>query len=203
MKKVIVFIFLVISCKSSDQIYLNQNKENFTSLLNSNSMEIQNLIPKQYEMVSVKKDGPFPYNYALKNQSNGVEIRYFIKSYKEKWEHYQEFIKNNPNAVLVKPSDEGYVQDFILNLMNLAGENPKIQSNPLPEKVLANTFNANWGSNSLFEFDPKLKFNYKYCNLIVLHKNEMADAYIYFLGNDYRLVLEQSSEHFENVRFRK
>ncbi|MCW7463795.1 lipoprotein [Leptospira limi] len=203
MKKTILLVYLIVACTSVQNTEDNQITNDFLRILNSNQLVIKNLKPDNYELSKNLNDGPFQYNYALRNKTNGTEIRYHINSFKDKIDQYEEFLKNNPNAFIIKPNDNSYAQDFILILMNLAGDNPKIKSNPLPEKILLNVFNANWGSNSLFEFDPKLNFSYKYCNLIVIHKNETADAYIYFLGNELRLTLEASSEFFENLKFKK
>ncbi|MCW7503510.1 lipoprotein [Leptospira paudalimensis] len=203
MKKRILLAYFFVACASFQNTQENKFTTDFLHLLKSNKLIIQNLKPVNYQLNMTLYDGPFKFDYALINKSKGTEIRYHINSFKDKIDKYEEFLKNNPSAFIVKPNDNSYAQDFILILMNLAGENPKIKSNPLPEKIQSDVFNANWGSNSLFEFDPKLNFSYKYCNLIVIHKNDTADAYIYFLGNDLRLTLEESSQFFENLKFIK
>ncbi|EQA45243.1 putative lipoprotein [Leptospira broomii serovar Hurstbridge str. 5399] len=195
MKKLsIVIILLILSgvaCQSFQKKRTQELTEDFKNVLSDSKVLIRQLVPPKFEVVPVDSEVPFHYDYALKSAELEIEIRYKIISIPAYMKEFEEFRKNNPKAVLVPPKKTDYLNQFILNLQNLAGKSENIFSTkPFPEKAVKEEFGADWGSNSFLKLDLSYDKKYKFCSMTVLHKDNVADIYIMYLSNDKEKLIK-------------
>ncbi|EPG74366.1 hypothetical protein LEP1GSC058_2828 [Leptospira fainei serovar Hurstbridge str. BUT 6] len=208
MKKLSIILFLAISsvadCQSLEKTRTRELAENFKELLRERKVLIRQIVPPKFSPVPVDPEVLFRYDYALKSVEAGIEIRYTIYSIPAYLKKLAEFKKNNPDAVIAPPKKNDYIPEFIMNLQNLAGTPENIfSSKPFPENAVKDEFGADWGSNSYLELNPTYDKNYKYCSLVVIHKDNVADVYIFYLSKDKdKLVKFLKETHlFYNLRF--
>tara|TARA_R110002049_G_scaffold2511_4_gene18392 strand:+ start:1332 stop:1616 length:285 start_codon:yes stop_codon:yes gene_type:complete len=88
----------------------------------------------------------------------------------------------------------------ILNVSQLGIENVPEISN-FPEEAVKREFGADYGGTSFFTMDSEFGKDYKYCMMIVIHKENIADVYISFLSNNREQFEEYLLKAFHSIRF--
>jgi hypothetical protein len=122
------------------------------------------------------------YDYAIINQTKDFEIRYAIRPLDELIKDYNERKKNeklgdtniHPNKLHV-----GLFHSVIFNVSG--GKFSKI--NEFTPEAVKKEFNADWGAMAMVEVGKEFGQNYKYCFLITIHKDNVGDAYCFYLTN--------------------
>ncbi|PJZ26535.1 hypothetical protein CH352_05165 [Leptospira hartskeerlii] len=208
MKKILVFFFSILiaasNCQSFGQSKSRELTESFKEVLRNSGVLIRQIVPPNFTPVTIDPNVLFRYNYAIKSNVDGVEIRYRVESIPEYLKEFEDFKKKNPKAILVSPKKEDYLQEFVVNLQNLAGSPENIYSSrPFPSKAVKDEFGADWGSNSFLDLNPGYEEPYKHCLLVALHKDGVANVYIMYLSNDKEKLLKfvKGTYLFYNIRF--
>jgi hypothetical protein len=198
MKKYILTVVLVIFI---DCLLLSQNISNqssFKSLLDSCNLEFQ--IPPSFIETPIKKNRDLLYQFAIKHSSKDYEIRYSIFSLKDLLA-----LKNDTNVVIVDPNTI-YISLMTATVLNLSGTN-KIQ-NPikfLPPEAVQKEFNADVGGMVAFPFNSEFGKGFRFCNLVFLHRDNIADVFVTYLFNYYaKLEMEAIiKESYYALKFKK
>ncbi|WP_061256970.1 hypothetical protein [Leptospira interrogans] len=207
MKKLSIIVLLIISsivdCQTLEKQQTRELTENFKRVLRETNILIRQIVPPKFNPVSVNPEVPFRYDYALKSEQDGIEIRYTIHSIPAYLEAFAELKKSNPHAILVPPKKTDYIDQFFVNLHNLAGGMENVFSTKaFPTKAVKDEFGADWSSISFLGLNPDYK-DYQYCELVVLHKDNVADVYIMYLSKDRDKLVKFVKETylFYNLRF--
>ncbi|AYV55348.1 hypothetical protein EFP84_07370 [Leptospira kmetyi] len=208
MKKIALFIFVIFlsvtDCHSVEKKVDRELVDGFKVVLGKTNVLIRQIVPPNFVPVAIDHDFPFRYDYALKSEQAGIEIRYTVHSIPAYLKEFEEFKKKNPQATLVPPKKDDYLSHFFVNLQNLAGSPENIYgSKPFPNKAVKDEFGADWGSNSYIKLNPTYDKVYQYCNVVVLHKDNVADIYILYLSSDREKLAAFLRETylFYNIRF--
>lgn len=188
----LLFIFTI-------SISANTSKSNdFTQTLNEHNMIFT--MPKDFKQISIKDNENVSYQHAIKSKKVKLEIRYSIFSLKEKLKEYKEWENSNKkNSILTDPNQHYSIFSQVV-IENIAGsENSKLTL--FDKKNVKDEFNADWGGTTLVE--PKSDFGkgYKYALITALHKDNIADVYIFFLFDDLKTVQKEITQTFYNLRF--
>lgn len=121
-------------------------------------------------------DNPFqPYDFAIRSRPEKMEIRYLIEPWKE----------NNPLSAVPNVR----AARLVMHLASNQGEGMIIGQH-IGQETLLDDFNADWGK--VFFFEPKDRFSTRReCKLLVLHKEGIGTAYIFFLYDKISTELDR------------
>lgn len=62
-------------------------------------------------------------------------------------------------------------------------------------------FNADWAAMSLLDIEPAFSSGYDQAFLLAIHKNNLSDAYLIILFNDYESVTEELDQIMGSLKF--
>ena len=156
-----------------------------------------------------------PYGYILKDslQSRGgtwdltyihpvdkFEVRYAIQPMDVLLKEYQEdLLKKDSNENLIHPN-KLYHNKFKKALLN-------ISDGRLPEYTVMTAtsakseFNADWGATATVDAGKEFGIGYKYCQIVLIHKDNIGDAFVYFLGDDIKIIRRDMGRIVHNLKF--
>lgn len=159
----------------------------------NNNLERGQLIftePEGFFPVDIIENKNMPYEYALKHNSKNFEVRYAIRPLDELLKDYEKKEKNKKEGDINIHPNNLYKTLLQSTTMNISG-------GYLPEIVVFDSlavrqeFNADWGATTYVEVRNAFGANYKYCITVAIHKNNVADAYLFFLSDN--------TENFDDV----
>jgi hypothetical protein len=137
--------------------------------------------PAGYTEVPVVKNGQMHYEYALKNTDKNFEVRYSVMPLDSVFIQF-EAMKNDKNAVSINMigPNKLYYGSFVATMANIGG-GVRATMQPFPVEAVKHDFNADWGASSLCEAKGDFGKDYKYCMAVAIHKDNLADAYCFYL----------------------
>jgi spermidine/putrescine-binding protein len=193
---IITILFISVSAVHS-QISSRAKKA-----LKKNNLEF--ILLDGFAEVTVVPNNEMNYDFAFKHGLDTFEVRYTIYPLKSKLKEFKKNLKK-PSIKMVHPNfywEEKYNEN-IRNLSKLT--NSEIPtSRRISEKAVNEEFNADAAALTYFTlqsvtFSPE----YKYCLMMILHKNFETDVYISYLGNDRETIEVLALEMFHALRFEK
>lgn len=63
-------------------------------------------------------------------------------------------------------------------------------------------FNADWAALSVFDVEPEYSTDFSQAFLLALHKNNLSDAYMVILFNDYSEIKPALEQVMQSLRFK-
>lgn len=185
-------IFLTLSVTSQTE---------FEELLNKHQLEFT--MPDGFEEVPVKENPDMYYNYAMKLIGQQFEVRYTIMSLRKMCEDYKDS-KNDSTRMMIDPN-KLHKSMVIANILNISqinmAKDPIPQIAPFPPKSVKEEFGCEYGGTAFFKVNSTFSIGYKYCSFVVLHKENVADVYISFLGKKGKKIPEFMLKAFYALRF--
>jgi hypothetical protein len=198
MNKIKFFItglcFVILTSFSSDNL-----PKKFTDLLSITKMTFNQ--PDEYSEIQVIENQQMNYEYAIINNAKDFEIRYAIRPLDEMIKNYNEREKNKkPGDTNIHPN-KLHTATFQAVVFNVSGGKfPKIgEFNP---ESVKKEFNADWGALTMVEVGKEFGTNYKYCFLIAIHKDDVGDAYCFYLSNTKEGITKNMQAPFHALRFK-
>ncbi len=175
MPKVRIFIFfLLLACPAL--IFSQQLPADFSGLLARAQLNFKK--QKHFKPVPIIENHKMGYEYAIKHRKKNFEIRYTIRPLDEDIRKYKETIKQE--GVIAADPNEWYPSMFMAISYNVSAW----ESRPTVTKIDAKEFNADWAASSSAPAREEFAQQYKYQFSIAIHKDKVADAYIYCLYDD-------------------
>ena len=136
----------------------------FQQLLNQTNMQFS--FPPDFISIPIIQNGNVVYDFAIKSKTSSLEIRYRVWPVDKK--------QKNPNT-LFGP---------MLVTMGLNISNGKVMKpHPYPTESVKKEFGADAGSTGITTIDSDFGKGYKQCMISVIHKDDVADAYVFYLYN--------------------
>lgn len=170
----------------------------FSQILKEHSMIFT--MPKEFKQIPVKENDDVLYQYAVKSKKNKLEIRYSVFSLKQRVKEYEEWKNSkNRNGVMTDPNT-GYTIFTRAVVENIAGSE-NFKETLFNQKNVKDEFNADWGGTYLVESKSGYGEGFKYALITALHKDNVADAYIVYLFDDFRTVQSEIMKEFYSMRF--
>jgi hypothetical protein len=194
--KIIVtsFCFVLLTSFSSD----NLPKE-FTDLLNRSEMIFNQ--PEGYSETPMIENEQMNYDYAIVNNAKDFEIRYAIRPLDERIKNYNDQKINGTSGNSNIHPNKLYVGTFHTVIFNVSGGKfSKI--NEFTPEAIKKEFNADWGAMAMVEVGKEFGQNYKYCFIITIHKDNVGDAYCFYLTNTQESFAKNLQEPFHSLKFK-
>jgi len=143
------------------------------------------------------------YEYALKYNDNNFEVRYAIRPMDSLLAQYER--EKTKGALVINPN-KWSISAFEATLLNIAigGEN----SGELPKysffdsAAVKSEFNADWGATAFVNIGRQFGGEkYKYCNVIIIHKDFVGDAYFFYVSDKKEGMSDLMEKPFHSLRF--
>ncbi len=176
-----------------------QELDDFATILAENGLTFEK--PVEFAETEIRKNGDLYYDYAMKLPRDSFEVRYTVFSLQPLLDDFKKSL-NDPNIVTLDPNSY-YRQMFMANILNVSQsgmENMPQISDFSPEAVKTE-FGADYGGSSFFRANSEFGEGYEYCMMMVIHKKDIADVYVSFLGNDMGKFEEYMLKAFHAIRF--
>jgi hypothetical protein len=181
------FVLLAFSVNAT------QTDNSFTTLLDEAGLNFQ--LPDASHSIDVETNELFPYEYAVRKDNKSMEIRYSIRPLSRIEIDYED-----PHSSAPEPN-----HIFTMMFTALIGQLSSGGSSPHREYKLEQAqtkFNADWAGLSVFDLESGYSMNYKQAFLVALHKNNLSDAYMVILFNDYDEIKATLDQAMQSLRFK-
>lgn len=155
----------------------------FTNLLAHAQMTFDT--PNGFEETAIIKNKQMNYNYALKLPGHNFEVRYTVRPLDTLQKQYEAMKKNQqPGTVMagIEPN-KLYAMSFRAILFNISGGRAG-DIKLFPADAVKKEFNADWGATGMVPLAPEFGQNYKDCMVIAIHKDNIGDAYYFYMITD-------------------
>lgn len=198
MKWNLIVFFLAAFGLISPATY-SQHKKAFQKLMKEHELQFE--MPDGYREVPVRENGDMGYHYAIYNKDLDMEIRYSIFSIKE-------FVRQNPGFETPGPDhanpNEIWMTLFMVNLLNITqcGMDNKPPMGPFPDDAVRSEFGADAGATSAFPMKSEFGGDYTDMMAFVIHRDDVADAYVVFLAHDPWVIFNNMDYAFHALRFK-
>ena len=181
-------------------VSLAQTNKNFQKLLSEHDLVFN--MPTDFEETPVKENGDLRYDYAIKYKKDTLEVRYSVFSIKPLLKQYKESL-NNPNESLMDPN-KYHNSMFMANILNVsqAGMQNMPETSSFPADAVKKEFGADYGATTFFKANSEFSEGYDFCLMLVIHKKDVADVYISFLGKNPEKLVKQMSLAFSSLKFK-
>jgi len=184
---IIFSAFLVFNVNAS------QSDNSFTSLLDEAGLNFQ--LPEASQRIDVERNEFFPYEYAVRKDNKSMEIRYSIRPLSRIEIDYED-----PHNAAPEPN-----HIFAMMFTALIGQLSNSGSSPhreYSEEDAKTKFNADWAGLSVFDLEQGYSADYKQAFLVAMHKNNLSDAYLVILFNDYQSIKPELEQVMKSLRFK-
>lgn len=173
-----------------------QNLKEFQSILCDCGMNVN--IPGGFVESKIIDNNDMSYEYAIKYPDKDFELRYSIRpiTYKK---YANDTVKNEMEG---QRSFRNTSYAIILEtvILNITG-GVKYNFQTFDKDAVKSEFNADWGATTFVELKSEFGKGFKYCMIVAIHKNDVADAYYFYLANSKDKFSENMDPLFHTLRF--
>ena len=166
-------IYCLLLCGAGSASMSQTLPPSFSELLKSGSMKFA--LPPNFAPTPVLVNGDVAYDFAVRSKTQKLEIRYRIVPFNRTTE------KPGPGANIIY---QGLTITMGLNISG--GKHPPYQA--YPDNSVREEFGADAGGTSFVECDSDFGKGYGKCLISVIHRDNVADAYAFFLFDDLRVL---------------
>jgi hypothetical protein len=188
-------VFIILTSFTSD----NDIPKDFSNLLSRAKLTFM----KPDGMIETKciKNIQINYDYALKITNENAEVRYAIQPMDSLLAQYDNAKKkgndmSNPNQ-LSKTI-------FVTVLLNIGmGSSGTPEINRLDSLTLKNEYNADFGVTAIVNLGKDFGGeSYKYCTVLMIHKDFIGDACIFYVSDKKIKINETIKNLFHSLKFK-
>lgn len=157
--------------------------ESFEKLIDNNGLMLDQ--PLGFVKTEPIKNGGMLYEYAIIDTVKHLEIRYAVRSLKERVNDYKKWQAVKKEGEIRLDPNTMARASFLAISMNIANDfakTPAIQQ--FPAEAVKKDFNADAGLFTLISPTKNFGKNYKFCMMVSIHKDNVADAYTFILTDD-------------------
>jgi hypothetical protein len=196
MKTLRLLMLLLFSAVIANAQTVDSTEIKFKKVLEDNHMEFS--MPKGTTVVPLVKNRQVRYDYAVKFDDKPIEIRYSIFSLDKQVAEYKDFLKGHaPGSAMADPNSSSMAFSYTVAI-NVGGGSmdPAIKFNPFPAEHVKPEFGADAGGTWIVPIkNNSFGTEYKVCIMISLHRYDIADAYIMYLGNSGQELFQMFKEN--------
>lgn len=186
---------LLVSAGVQAQSKFSTDEARFYKLLNQTGLTFKS--PLGAIKTPVVKNTEVAYNYAVKYPTRNMEIRYLVVPYTGKpmktGKTADSKIIGTIDTAIIKKVD-GYAK----KLATKAGggvEDKSIQVGGFAPEQAKKEFNADRMTYWMIPVkNNSFGTSYKFCNMVAIHKDNVGDAYIFYLSNSIQDLMKNFKE---------
>lgn len=190
------FLVFTIGLLGLTSSLYGQNYAEFKSILDDCGMNFTK--PTGFLESKIIDNDDMDYEYALKYSDKDFEVRYSIRPIRYKNYANETVKKEMEDQRVFRNSQYGIIlQTVILNITG--GVDYEVQA--FDKDAVKKEFNADWGATTFVELDSDFGKGFKYCMIVAIHKNDVADAYYFYLSNSKDKFMDYVDPLFHSLRF--
>lgn len=157
--------------------------------------------PEWYVETDLIENPHMNYEYAIKHETDKLEIRYAIRPIDEMLADYEEREKNKKEGEVNNHPDSLYPAIAMAVGFNITGSMPELA--PFPPEAVKAEFNADQGV--MTRVVPREGFDggYEQCFMIVIQKNGLGTAYVFYMFDDPEMLLKYAMPAFQALKFKE
>jgi len=201
MKKfnLLLLLIILLSFTNSGFSQTNELPNDFKKLLKRANMTFD--MPSGLVEAEIIDNYQMGYQYALKYPDKKFEVRYSINPLDNDLERYEEGLKEDGTSTALHPNDyyRSSIYAIIANVSDGKVQSPDFVT--FPKESVKKEFNADWGATMMIEVGETFGQDYKYCLIVALHKDNQADAYYFYLGDNPEEFPELMQEMYYSLKF--
>lgn len=151
--------------------------------------------PKDAIPIPVVKNMQMHYEHAITFKDKPFEVRYSVApigyTVAEAYTGGKGITPRKGDELLSRTS-------AVVIAINVGGgtPSPNMGSKQFPPEAVKQEFGADWGSTTMIELqNDSFGTSYKYCMMTTLHKNDVADAYIFYLSDTRENLMTLLTEY--------
>lgn len=174
----------------------------FAQLLDRAHMSF--LYPEGLVGVPCIENAQMNYDFALKYPDHNFEVRYAVRPLDSLLIQYNE--EASKGATTINPNQWCDAM-FKATLLNIGmggpatGELPEISA--FPAEAVRGEFGADWGAVAFVMLGPEFGGStYKYCLAMTIHRDNVGDAYIFYLSDDNQTMSNLMEKPFHALQFK-
>ncbi|GAA4094161.1 hypothetical protein GCM10022392_15980 [Mucilaginibacter panaciglaebae] len=184
---ILLFTAVAVNAQSTtDSVEIKFNK-----LLDETGMVFK--MPEGSVKTPIVKNRQIHYDYAVKYPDRNMEIRYTIVPMAGRVAEYQEFQKNHaPGSAMADPN-KGFDAFTYVTAINAGGgvQDTTIKGRRFPAADVKKEFGADYGAFLLIPVkNNSFGTEYKFCSLVSLQKDNVANVYIFYLCNSMKELFD-------------
>lgn len=157
--------------------------------------------PKDFIPTEPIENGQMNWEASYKHPTLDFEVRYAIRPMDVLLEEYAGFEREKKEGDILIHPNSLFASLYKVTLLNISGGQMVRHSEFHPEAV-REEFNADWGAVAGTTTGAEFGQGYEYCLFVMLHKQNLGEAYIFFMADDSDLILKEMEPIFHNLRFR-
>lgn len=171
----------------------------FSDILIKSNMTFE--MPKGLIETTVIENSQMNYEFAIKYPDKKFEVRYAIRPLGSRIEEYKANIKNQKPGDSFADPNKMYAASLLAITYNISG-GKFAKSQDFDKNSVKQEFNADWGATTFVEVNNTFSQGYKYCMMVAIHKDDCADAYIFFMTDDKAQIMELALPAFYALKFK-
>jgi hypothetical protein len=188
------FLLIAITSFTTDNV-----PKEFTDLLDRAKLNFQNTVGLEETKIIVNRQ--MNYEYALKYPKKKFEVRYAIRPLDDLIKDYNQREKDKKPGDVNIHHNKLYASMFQATILNISGGKlPQIAA--FDKQAVKAEFNADWGATTMVEVGKEFGQEYKYCMIVAIHKDNIADAYFFYLSDTKDGFDELMLPAFHSMRFK-
>ena len=193
-------LFILLLFTALTAFKANNLPELFTAQLTRAQMTFT--LPEGYTEVPLVKNSQMNYEFALKYPGKNFEVRYAIRPMDTLLLQFAASEKSKkPGDVNISPN-KLYGALYQATVLNIAGTGVLPQISAFDKTAVKNEFNADWGATSVCVPGGAFGKGYKYCLAIAIHKDNIGDAYCFYLGDNQQDMQSLIEPIFHALKFK-
>ncbi len=198
MKFLLIILYISSFCAYSIHAQIDSK---FKRTLKKNNLEL--FVPQGFAEISTLPNKEMDYQFALKYGVDTFEIRYTVYPLDKKIKEFKKNLKN-PTEKQVHPNfywEEMYNEK--ISILSNISKNEVPKPRLISDEAAKEEFNADAGAITFFPIaTTSINSEYKYCLMMVIHKNFESDVYISYFGNDRDKIETLALKAFHAIRFK-
>lgn len=189
-----VLIFIILTAFTSDNLIPKE----FSTLLSRAKLTF--IKPDEMIETDCIKNMQMNYDYALKKINENAEVRYAIQPMDSLLARNDIAQKKGSNVINPNQLSKTI---FVTVLMNIGmGSNGTPEINRLDSLTLKNEYNADYGMTAIVNLGKDFGGeSYKYCAVLMIHKDFIGDACIFYLSDKKIKINEPIKKIFTSLKF--
>jgi hypothetical protein len=157
--------------------------------------------PEGYKKTKIIPNEQQDYLYALKSPDKKVEVRYYIMPLDSMLAKYNR--PREEGETMINPNN---IHQTMLTVTMLNISMGALQGSPPDPSIfdstaVQNEFGADWGATVAIPAGKQFGQDYKFILMVALHKDNLADAYLFYLTNESKEIEKHLMESFHSLRF--
>jgi len=174
----------------------SQNLKEFEALVKECGMSLS--IPEVFVPGPIVANKNMDYDYAVKYPDKDFVLRYAIRPIL-----YKVYTNDSLKKVMeskVQVRNTSYEANMKAVLYDISG-GYDYEFKAFEKTAAMDEFGADWGAITLVELRSDFGKGYRFCMVVALHKNNVGDAYLFFLANKQDAFPTGMRPLFHSLRF--